>query len=79
VDARPGEFAARGARTYLPAYAKTDVHAGLRYGTWSVDLFGNNLADRRGILTRGQDTGGPPYSVTYIQPRTVGLNVTKSF
>ena len=79
VDARLGEFAAKGVRAYLPAYAKTDVHAGLRYGTWSVDLFGNNLADRRGILTRGQDTGGPPYAVTYIQPRTVGVNVTKTF
>lgn len=79
VDARLGEFAAGGLRAYLPAYAKTDAHGGVRYGSWSVDLFANNLTDRRGILTRGQDTGGPPYSVTYIQPRTVGLNVAKSF
>ena len=79
LGARVGEFVASGSRVYLPAYAKTDVHAGLRLDTWSLNLFGNNITDRRAILTRGQDAAGDPTSVNFIEPRSIGLNIAKSF
>lgn len=65
-------------RQALPAYAKTDLRVGVRYDTWTVNLFANNVTDRRGLLTGGVGSF-PPYSFQYIQPRTVGLSLGKEF
>lgn len=73
-----GELAVYGGRFELPAYARTDLRTGVEYESWIVNLFVNNLTDRRGILARGIDAG-PPYSVSYIQPRTIGLSLVKTF
>jgi len=71
-----------GAGPPYPAYAQTDLKAGLRHGTWTVMAFVNNVTDKRGILTGGtkyQYTFPDLESYTYIQPRNVGLNLTKTF
>jgi outer membrane receptor protein involved in Fe transport len=64
-------------RGVFPAYAETDLRAGLRMESWNITLFANNVADKRGILV------GDPHSegsgVVYIQPRTIGLSVVKKF
>jgi iron complex outermembrane recepter protein len=81
VGNREGDFqpTATGAqRVYLPAYAKTDLRAGLRSGSWTVNIFANNVADRRGLLVGGLDAI-PPNAFVYIQPRTVGVSVTRTF
>jgi iron complex outermembrane recepter protein len=76
VGDREGDFTASPSpRANLPAYAKTDVVAGLRYQSWTTNVFVNNLTDKRGILFVDTGTGG----LVYIQPRTVGLNVSKAF
>lgn len=79
VDDRVGFFASGpGQRTQFPAYWKTDLRVGAQYDTWTVNVFANNVADRRGAIAGG--TGYfPPFAVEYIQPRTVGLNVSKTF
>ncbi len=61
-------------RPYLPPYAKLDLRGGLRYDTWTISLFANNVVDRRGVLLNDS----PPYAVL-IQPRTIGLSVVKTF
>ncbi len=66
------------ARQYFPAYAKTDLRAGIRLDTWTVNLFVNNVTDRLGVLTGGIGYT-PPYAFQYIQPRTVGLSVIETF
>jgi iron complex outermembrane recepter protein len=80
VGDREGVFtpsAATPRQTY-PAYAKLDLRAGIRLDTWTAELYANNVADRRGELSGG--TGQfPPFAFTYIQPRTVGLSLTKKF
>lgn len=73
---RRGTFVRAGERSVLPAYARTDVRLGAHYESWTANLFVNNVTDRRGILVRGED-GGLPFSVNYIQPRTIGLSVIK--
>jgi len=81
VGDRLGEFASiigSPARQTYPAYVRTNLRAGVKYGSWSCDLFVNNLTDRRGELGGGLGTF-PPFAFTYIQPRTVGLNVVKTF
>jgi iron complex outermembrane recepter protein len=78
VGARHGLFKAQGiARQSLPSYARTDLRAGFRFDAWSANLFANNVFDKRGLVQGPVDTF-PPTSL-YIQPRTIGLNVARSF
>jgi iron complex outermembrane receptor protein len=66
-------------RQDFPAYARTDVRTGLRYDSWMVNLFVNNVANKRGLLTGGLGTDFNPNAFNFIQPRTVGLSVSKTF
>jgi iron complex outermembrane receptor protein len=68
-----------GVRANLPAYAETDLRAGVKYGAWSANLFANNIADRRGVLNGGPGSGSIPAAFYIIQPRTIGLSVARSF
>jgi iron complex outermembrane recepter protein len=79
VGKRFGNFAGNLSqeRAELPGYAKIDVRAGLRYSSWALHAFINNVADKRGVLNLtyiGTDT-----FYTYIVPRTIGLSVSKTF
>jgi outer membrane receptor protein involved in Fe transport len=65
-------------RQTFPAYARTDLRAGLKYESWMANLFVTNLTDKRGVLNGGV-ADFPPYAFQYIQPRTVGLSVVKTF
>ena len=65
-------------RAVLPAYARLDARLGIEHDSWTANLFVNNLTDCRGMLARGVDAG-PPYAVNYIQPRTFGLSLLKTF
>jgi outer membrane receptor protein involved in Fe transport len=65
-------------RQSLPAYATTDVHVGLRFDTWTANIFVNNVTDKRAILSGGIGTN-LPFAFNYIQPRTAGLSLAKSF
>jgi iron complex outermembrane recepter protein len=81
VGDRVGEFAsiyATPERQIYPAYAQTDLRGGAKYDFWKFNLFVNNLADKRGQLSGGIGFT-PANAFTYIQPRTVGLSVEKSF
>jgi hypothetical protein len=77
---RRGAFAnAPGAvRFTYPSYTQLDAQAGGRYGTWAVTLFGSNLGDKRGVLG-DVPRGGGAYGAYYIQPRTIGLSLSKDF
>ena len=66
-------------RQNYSGYAKTDVHVGVKANSWSLNLYVNNLTDRRGILFGGLGTVPNPAAFTYIQPRTVGLLATVKF
>jgi len=78
VGAREGDFAGSPAqpRFRFPAYTEIDLRTGARFESWTVNLFVNNVGDRRGLVGGG---GGPPYSAVYIRPRTVGLSLTNVF
>jgi outer membrane receptor protein involved in Fe transport len=65
-------------RQDLPAYAKADLRVGAKSQEWTVDLYVNNVTDRRGLISGG--IGNLlPFSFYYIQPRTVGLNIARQF
>ena len=65
-------------RQVFPGYAQADLRAGVRYGPWTVDAFVTNVADRRGVLSGGIGSLNP-VAFYYIQPRTTGLSVWRTF
>jgi iron complex outermembrane receptor protein len=78
VGSREGEFTSSAIRQGLPAFARTDLQAGAKYAAWTVNFFINNLADKRGVLAGGLGSY-PPFAFSYIQPRTAGLSVVRTF
>ena len=62
----------------LPAYVKTDLRGGVRYEAWLINVYANNLTDKRGTISTGQ-IGFSTWVANYIQPRTAGLTVSKTF
>jgi iron complex outermembrane recepter protein len=65
-------------RQDYPAYAKVDLRTGATYGSWTVNLYANNLTDRRGIIGGGiADIN--PVSFEYIEPRTIGMSLVRIF
>jgi iron complex outermembrane receptor protein len=75
---RKWDFTLSSYRQDLPAYTKVDLRAGLKYGQWTMNVYGNNIGDKRGLLA-GAENQYFPYDLTYIQPRTVGLNLVRTF
>jgi iron complex outermembrane recepter protein len=78
VGDRVGTFIPSPDRQIYPSYSRTDLHGGVRYEAWTANLFVNNVADQRGLLGGGAGTY-PPFAFRYIQPRTVGLSVSRDF
>lgn len=61
---------------YFPGYVQTDLRAGVNLDDWQFSLYADNVANIRGI------TGSAlPYQElnAYIQPRTVGVSVVRTF
>jgi iron complex outermembrane receptor protein len=78
VGDREGEFTSTTTRQDLPSFTRTDLQAGAKYVSWTVNFFVNNVADKRGLLAGGLGSY-PPFAFSYIQPRTVGLSVVRTF
>jgi outer membrane receptor protein involved in Fe transport len=65
-------------RQTLSAYTQTDVHGGVEYESWKLNFFVTNVADKRGVLNGGIGTFNPS-QFGYIQPRIVGMLLSKTF
>jgi outer membrane receptor protein involved in Fe transport len=80
VGDRVGNFTSPGqVRQTYPAYARTDVNAGVKYADWVTTIYVNNLTDRRGLLYGGVGTLPNPAAFELIEPRTIGINVRREF
>ena len=73
-----GKNTTPGARQVFPAYTQVNLHAGVRYDSWTTTMYVNNLGDSRGLLMGGIGFA-PPYGFVVIPPRTVGVTIAKSF
>jgi iron complex outermembrane recepter protein len=64
----------------LPVYNTLKVQAGVDNGHYSVELFGSNLTNARGI-TEYANSGGQNQTglASFIQPRTVGIELGAKF
>src|SRR5262249_7953058 len=76
IGDRLGAFTATDDRDVFRAYARIDLNGGVHLSSWTVNLFVNNLADKRGVIGKNPFTSN---SVIYIQPRTVGFSVSRRF
>jgi iron complex outermembrane recepter protein len=76
IGDREGPYAVQ--RLNYPAYARTDLRAGMKRDSWTANFYVNNIADRRGVIS-AENTGFIPQSRYLIQPRTVGVNIVKAF
>ena len=63
-----------------PVYNTLSVQAGLDNGHYSVEIFGNNLTNARGI-TEYANSGGQNQTgiAAFIQPRTIGIELGAKF
>jgi iron complex outermembrane recepter protein len=64
----------------LPIYNTLKVQAGLDNGHFSVELFGSNLTNARGV-TEYANSGGENQTgiAAFIQPRTIGIELGAKF
>ena len=78
VGDRVGNFVATPQRQNYPSYTTGDLHAGLMFGSWTANVFVNNVADTRGVLNGGIGYI-PAIAFVTIRPRVVGLSISRSF
>jgi outer membrane receptor protein involved in Fe transport len=66
-----------------PGYGTVDLSAGMKKDLWSFDVFLRNVFDNRGQLARYAECAtancGQQTYVVPVQPRTIGLRVTRDF
>jgi outer membrane receptor protein involved in Fe transport len=67
-------------RQVYPSYTQLNLRTGLKLDSWTVNLYANNVTDKRGQLGGGIGDSPPqPFTLRYITPRVVGLSVGKKF
>ena len=62
----------------LKAYTLTNLRAGVIYHRWSVTLFAHNVTNERAQVSAINSTQDP-HALLTVQPRTVGITVTRRF
>ena len=62
----------------LKAYTLTNLRAGVIYRRWSVTLFAHNVTNERAQVSAINSTQDP-HALLTVQPRTVGITVTRRF
>lgn len=83
LDKRVGQFVnvATGLRPQLPSYSNLDLRAGVKFDRrWELNVYVRNVFDHQGVLT-SENAGGTQTvpTVTFVQPRTVGLLLSAGF
>lgn len=85
VGDRKGEFVPTPLESSLrqtyPSYTQVDLNMGVKTEAWRASVFVQNLTDERGVTGGGYNnqTTFNQYWLNYIQPRTIGLSVERTF
>lgn len=79
LDGRRGNFASDGQARY-PAFTTADLRASLKRDGWKLSAFASNIFDKR-VAVGGarQSTGSPVFAININRPRTIGLDLSRSF
>ncbi len=73
-----GRFVAGPERQLYPDYGKVSLRGGVRWSSWALNAYANNAADTRAFVNGGIGYFYPVAKI-YITPRTVGVNLVKTF
>lgn len=82
---RAGTFVSNAAnatrpRMLLPEYTAVDIRGGLTFdGVWNANLYIRNLFDKRGVAAADNRNGVNVPTALFIQPRTFGISLARSF
>ena len=71
-------FASNSFNLQLKSYALWNLRAGVMYHRWSVTLFAHNVTNDRAQVSAINSTQDP-HALLTVQPRTVGITVTRRF
>jgi len=71
-------FASNSFNLELPPYTLIGLRAGVIYGPWSASVFARNVADVRAQVSAINSTQDP-HALLTVQPRTIGITVTRKF
>jgi outer membrane receptor protein involved in Fe transport len=66
-------------RVRLPSYTTVDLRGGLYNDDWKLNLYAKNLFDKRGVVEATTRGGTSPAQAIFLQPRTVGVTIARSF
>lgn len=81
-DPLTGESLGVPPRFKLPSYQTVDLRAGLDYNSWNASMYVRNVANKYALVStfrRDAITLLGNYGTSLVDPRTVGLTVTKHF
>jgi iron complex outermembrane recepter protein len=62
----------------LHSYTLLNARLGLEYGPWTFNVFGRNLTNKRAEVT-ALTSDGNPLALLTVRPRTIGINLTRTF
>ena len=68
-----------GARVKLPSYTTVDLRGGVYNDDWRISAYLKNIGDKRGVIEATTRGGTSSPQAIFLQPRTVGVSVTRSF
>jgi outer membrane receptor protein involved in Fe transport len=77
-DGEDSYFASNSFNLPLAPYTLVGVRAGVIEGPWTVTAFARNLTDKRAQVSAINSTQDPHAFLT-VQPRTIGVTVTREF
>jgi iron complex outermembrane recepter protein len=77
-DAENSYFASNGFNIPLAPYTLVGLRAGVITGPWTATAFVRNLTDKRAQVSAINSAQDPDALLT-VQPRTIGLTVTRTF
>ena len=71
-------FASNAFNIPLPSYTTVGLRLGVIKDQWNVTAFARNLTDKRAQIS-AINSSQDPHALLTIQPRTIGLSVTRKF
>jgi outer membrane receptor protein involved in Fe transport len=75
----PPDPAAFGDRIKMPSMSYVDLRAGLYNNDWTLNLYVRNVGDNRAVAYASTRGGTTTPTAIYIQPRTIGFTLARSF
>ena len=81
VGDRRSDYSGRGGID-VPDFVTVDLRAAVEHGPWELSIYGKNLNNSRGLLalaSRGLTPTANPFAAAYIQPLTVGAELSLRF